>query len=230
MELSLVSFALCPYLQRASLLLREKGVAHDVRWVDLAHKPDWFAALSPRGQTPILLIDGELVEDGDAIMELLEEVHPAPPLHAPTPLGRARDRALSRYAAQEVFPAAYRLQCARDEDAARSALRGMVERLEPLEAALAHGEHLSAGGDRFGWADVALAPWGVRAALMKRSGHVDLASTLPRLSGWVTRLMTRPTVTHALPPDFEARVEEDMTRRDAWLLANPGALSGGLSA
>ncbi len=225
MELALVSFALCPYLQRASLLLREKGVTHDVRRVDLAAKPDWFRALSPRGRVPFLLVDGELVEDADAMMELLEELHPDPPMHAPTPLARARDRALSRYAAQELFPTAYRLQSARDEDEARSALRGLLDRLTPLEEALAHGPHLSDRGARFGWADIALAPFGVRADLMRRLGYVDVTAGLPSLAGWVARLVERPTVAHSLPPDFDTRVVDDMARRDAWLLANPGGLS-----
>lgn len=225
MELSLVSFALCPYLERASLLLREKGVVHDVRRVELAQKPDWFRALSPRGRTPLLLVDGELVEEPDAIMELLEELHPDPPLHAPSPLGRARDRALSRYAAQELFPTAYRLQSARDEDSARSALRGMLDRLAPLEEALAHREYLSDRGARYGWADVALAPFGVRTDLMRRRGYVDITTSLPALGAWVARLLARPAVGHSLAPDFEARVVDDMVRRDSWVLANPGGLS-----
>ncbi len=38
----LISFALCPYVQRAAILLAEKGVEFERINIDLANKPDWF--------------------------------------------------------------------------------------------------------------------------------------------------------------------------------------------
>jgi glutathione S-transferase len=40
--LELVSHHLCPYVQRAAIVLDEKGIAFDRTYVDLADKPDWF--------------------------------------------------------------------------------------------------------------------------------------------------------------------------------------------
>ncbi len=54
--LTLVSHTLCPYVQRAAIVLTEKGAAFERRWVDLANKPDWFKAISPLGKTPVLLV------------------------------------------------------------------------------------------------------------------------------------------------------------------------------
>ena len=51
----LVSLALCPYVQRAAIVLHEKGVPFERRDVDLADKPDWFLRVSPLGKTPVLL-------------------------------------------------------------------------------------------------------------------------------------------------------------------------------
>ena len=45
--LVLVSHALCPYVQRAAIVLREKGVPFERRDIDLANKPDWFLRISP---------------------------------------------------------------------------------------------------------------------------------------------------------------------------------------
>ena len=47
--LVLVSHALCPYVQRAAILLVEKGVPFERRDVDLANKPRWFLDVSPLG-------------------------------------------------------------------------------------------------------------------------------------------------------------------------------------
>ncbi len=51
-QLTLVSHALCPYVQRAAIVLIEKGVHFERRDIDLNNKPDWFLALSPLGKTP----------------------------------------------------------------------------------------------------------------------------------------------------------------------------------
>jgi glutathione S-transferase len=56
-SLTLVSHALCPYVQRAAIVLMEKNAAFKRLWVDLAQKPAWFLAVSPLGKTPVLLVD-----------------------------------------------------------------------------------------------------------------------------------------------------------------------------
>ena len=43
--LTLVSFDLCPYVQRAAITLVEKGIPFERRDVDLADKPAWFKSI-----------------------------------------------------------------------------------------------------------------------------------------------------------------------------------------
>jgi len=50
----LISFELCPYVQRSVMTLREKKVAYDIDYVDLSDRPDWFVELSPLGKVPVL--------------------------------------------------------------------------------------------------------------------------------------------------------------------------------
>jgi len=52
-NLTLISHPLCPFVQRAVIVLLEKGVAFDRVNVDLSAKPDWFLALSPTGKVPV---------------------------------------------------------------------------------------------------------------------------------------------------------------------------------
>ena len=72
-DLTLVSFDLCPYVQRAAIALAEKGVPFERRAVDLANRPDWFKTLSPLGKVPLLLIGGEVLFESAVIVEYLEE-------------------------------------------------------------------------------------------------------------------------------------------------------------
>ncbi|MDX5334434.1 MAG: glutathione S-transferase N-terminal domain-containing protein, partial [Gammaproteobacteria bacterium] len=42
MTMQLVSFKLCPFVQRSVITLIEKGVDYDITYIDLAEPPDWF--------------------------------------------------------------------------------------------------------------------------------------------------------------------------------------------
>jgi glutathione S-transferase len=55
--LHLISFAVCPYVQRALIALCEKQVEHQTTYIDLNEKPEWFLKISPRGKVPVLLVD-----------------------------------------------------------------------------------------------------------------------------------------------------------------------------
>ncbi len=96
-KLTLVSHHLCPYVQRASIALAEKGVPFERRHVDLSAKPEWFLAVSPLGKVPLLLVsqnDGTeaVIFESAVICEYLDETQPGAPLHPTDPLARARHR------------------------------------------------------------------------------------------------------------------------------------------
>ena len=86
-ELILVSHALCPYVQRAAIVLHEKGMAFELRDIDLARKPDWFLGISPLGKTPVLLAGGQAIFESAVICEYLDETS-LPALHPGDPLQR----------------------------------------------------------------------------------------------------------------------------------------------
>ena len=90
--LTLVSHALCPYVQRVAIVLHEKGLPFERRTIDLARKPAWFLAISPLGKTPVLQVRGHSLFESAVICEYLDEVA-MPALHPQDPLQRARHRA-----------------------------------------------------------------------------------------------------------------------------------------
>ena len=71
LPLTPVSHPLCPYVQRAEIVLREKDVAFARRDVDLARKPDWFLRISPLGKTPVLLVGEHAIFESAVICEYL---------------------------------------------------------------------------------------------------------------------------------------------------------------
>ena len=53
----LVSFTTCPWVQRAAIVLREKGAPFAFKHIDRDNRPDWFLAISPHRKVPVLRID-----------------------------------------------------------------------------------------------------------------------------------------------------------------------------
>ena len=163
--MNLIDAARCPYCARVRIVLAEKGIDHDVTQVDLSDRPQWLRELNPpHGRVPVL--DG-LPESG-VIMELLEELHPEPPLLPAQPAQRARARLhVHRFDSNlgdDYY--AYRRGDPNDLDA----------KLEALEV----GQSL--------FADIAYLPWVIRARDM-------LGVELPqRIADWLADLEQRPSV------------------------------------
>ena len=73
-RLTLVSFDICPYVERSRIVLLEKAVPHEVAFIDLANKPDWFLRISPMGRVPVLLVDSQPACSGRLDTELVDEL------------------------------------------------------------------------------------------------------------------------------------------------------------
>ena len=88
----LISFKLCPYVQRSVILLKEKGVDYDIEYIDVYDPPEWFLALSPTGKVPILQVEGTVLFESAVISEYIDEVY-APALHPSSSIKKAQNRA-----------------------------------------------------------------------------------------------------------------------------------------
>lgn len=82
---------------RVRIALGYKQLAYEPSFVNILdgeHKKPEYLAKNPIGHVPTLTIDGTSYVESVAIMELLEELYPDPPLLPKTPHERARVRAL----------------------------------------------------------------------------------------------------------------------------------------
>lgn len=82
--------------------LEWRGRAHDLRTGEQLAGD--YLALNPQGFVPALEASGEVLTQSLAIIEYLDEVHPAPPLLPADPLERARVRALAQVIACDTHP------------------------------------------------------------------------------------------------------------------------------
>ena len=92
---------------RVRIALNLKGLAYEAAFVHLPsgeHRAPAYGALNPQALVPTLDDGGHLLTQSLAILEYLEETHPAPPLLPKDPFERARVRSLALLVACEIHP------------------------------------------------------------------------------------------------------------------------------
>ncbi|ROZ64870.1 glutathione S-transferase family protein [Ramlibacter sp. WS9] len=211
---TLVSHHLCPYVQRAAIVLAEKGVPFERRHVDLAAKPDWFRAISPLGKTPVLLVQDEPLFESAVICEYLDETL-APRLHPQGALERARERGwmefgsaiLNTIAAFYNAPDAPALQARREELGAK---------FMQVEQALHAGGPWFAGA-RFGLVDAVFGPVFRYFDVFESLGEAGLFGETPRVHAWRQALAARPSVNQAVSAEYPRLLHDFLIARSSEL-------------
>jgi len=220
-SLTLISHPLCPFVQRAAIVLLEKNVPFERINVDLSAKPDWFLALSPTGKVPVLKVhqaDGEdaILFESVVICEYIEETQGGASMYPDDALLRARQRAWIEFATQTLADG-WQFLNATDPataDAKRAAFRA---RLQTLEAELGAGPYF--GGVAFGMVDAVYAPLFRYFAIIDPAVSQPIFEGLPRVSAWRAALAARPSVTDAVVEDYAQRFREHLRQHQA-LIAN----------
>lgn len=76
--IKVVSFKICPFVQRVTALLEAKHIPYEIEFISLSDKPQWFLDISPNAQVPALITEGGTpIFESEAIVEYLEEAYPA---------------------------------------------------------------------------------------------------------------------------------------------------------
>ncbi len=220
MQLTLVSHHLCPYVQRAAIVLLEKGVPFERRWVDLADKPGWFTAISPLGKTPVLLAGDEPVFESAVICEYLDETQ-APRLHPVDPLRRARERGWMEFGSS-VLDTIWRFYTAPDAQSLAAQHTSLQERFAQVERALDPCGPWFAG-ERFGLVDAVFGPVFRYFDTFEALGLRGWFDDLPRVRAWRAALAQRPSVRDAALPDHPQRLQAFLRSRGSELSRRIGA-------
>jgi len=110
MTLKLYTYWRSSAAHRVRIALAIKGVAAEHHPVQLVqgggeqHRPA-YRAIHPGGTVPALVLeDGTAITQSLAIIALLDELHPQPPLLPTTPIERARVRAAAELIACDIHP------------------------------------------------------------------------------------------------------------------------------
>jgi glutathione S-transferase len=200
--IKIVSFKICPFVQRVTALLEAKRVPYDIEFIILSDKPQWFLDISPTGQVPLMITDaGEVLFESDAIVEYIEEV--TPPLVADiTSVQRAKDRAWSYQASKH-----YLVQCSTMQSKDKSVLAEREAKLakafEKAEQQLGEGPFFN--GDKLGNVDIAWLPLLHRAEIVREYSGYDFLADYPKVREWQAALAETGLYEKSVASDFEAK-------------------------
>lgn len=109
MTLILYGAPLSPFVRKAEVVLREKGIPFESESVNIMPMPDWFKEISPARRIPVLRdtsvgTEGRAgtIPDSSAICAFLEKRKPAPALYPSDPFEHGRAVWLEEWADSEL--------------------------------------------------------------------------------------------------------------------------------
>lgn len=195
----LISFDLCPFVQRSVITLLEKEVEFDVEYIDLENKPDWFLEISPFGKVPLLQVGDVVLFESAIINEYLDEIY-GPSIHPSDPLIKAQNRAWIEFGNHLLFLeyGAVMAKTKDEFDKKRTVLRNEIAK---LEAVLSKGYYFN--GDEFGLIDAAYAPLFQRFVLIEDMTKTGILEDFPKIKNWIHHLVKRQSVMNSVPEGFD---------------------------
>ena len=209
----LVSFDVCPYVQRSVITLQEKGVPYEIEYIDLNNKPEWFMQLSPLGKVPILIIEDTVIFESATINEYLDEIAPGRKLQPSDPLQRAYNRAWIEFTST-VLVTRNQMQHATTEQETRRLAAIVNGQLARLEEQIDNGPFFN--GNDFSLVDAAAAPLFQRLAwLLELAPDLGVFNDLPKVTAWSEALLQRESVKRSTVADIRERYLSYLQSADA---------------
>ncbi|KAK8787993.1 hypothetical protein V5799_022233 [Amblyomma americanum] len=184
----------CPYALRALLVLKAKGVDHEVVNVNLRNRPEWYNEVLPAGTVPVLYQDDKVISGSMPIAEYLEEAYPQPHLLPTDPYLKALDRSFLDVALPAIDPVVSVLKGkgSREENWAT-----FLGKIALFEKELLKRQTNFFFGQQPGFVDYVMWPTFILArgiTAVCEELKMPAAEIFPRLSNWSQHMREEPCV------------------------------------
>ena len=214
MDIHLISFKTCPFVQRAVITLKYKNIDFDITYIDLADPPDWFLEISPLQKVPVLKVDGEILFESAVINEFLDDITDGA-LQPKDPLARAKNRAWIEFASN-MLGNLYMMKMSKEEEKYDKYRDRLIDQLQRVEKRLGDGPWFN--GADFSLADTAFAPFFRQDSVVDYKLSVLDPETMPKIDAWSRRLLALPAVKESVVDEFEDLFIDAMERNGSYSL------------
>ncbi|XP_056641715.1 pyrimidodiazepine synthase-like [Diorhabda sublineata] len=193
--LRLYSMKFCPYAQRAMLVLKAKKIPHEIVYINLFKKPEWYSKINAKTLVPALADGDKIVTESLDIADYLDEKYPENPLYSSDPNAKQKAKEII----DKLGPASKLFYTCILKDEGKTPeewAKSFLEVLQPLEDELAKCGTPFFGGDKPGMVDYMIWPWAERSSCIAIKLGQKLPfgdGDIPLLRKWRKNMMNDPT-------------------------------------
>ena len=213
-ELKLISFHLCPYVQRAIITLKEKKVPFTMVEIDLYNPPEWFDKVSPLGKVPVLMVDGKTPVFESAVINDYQDEITEPKLNPRDPLKKAKERAWIEFGS-ELMAVFYSVYTTQDRAAFEASLAEFFDTLSKLEPEV-QGPFFR--GYDFSLVDTSYAPLFLRLSFIPMLWDHTAWKAMPKVRSWAETLLKHTSVIESCPSDLKEGIIEYVKESGPYLM------------
>ncbi|UBF30703.1 glutathione S-transferase family protein (plasmid) [Kovacikia minuta CCNUW1] len=211
--LELVSHHLCPYVQRAVIILLEKGIPYQRTDVDLSNKPDWFRQISPLGKVPLLKVGDQVLFESAVICEYLDEITPGS-LHPTDSLLKAKHRAWIEFGSS-ILNTIAGFYTASTAEALEQKQLDLIDKFAWIERHWQGGPYFA--GANFSLVDAVYGPIFRYFDGFDTIADFKVFANTPQVRDWRHTLRSHPSVQQAVSEDYPQRLLTFLEQRNSYL-------------
>ena len=212
-HLKLISFTICPYVQRAMIVLNEKNISFDIEYIDLSAPPPWFYDVSPLEKVPVLLVDEKPLFESMVICDYLDEITPNS-LYPSDTFEKALNRSWIEFG-NDILDTTFNFLHENDVKKFNHLKETLIDRFEILEEEMPEGEYYN--GADFSIIDAVYAPLFLYLEQIEKYKDYGLFADAPNVKAWGQRLLQRPSVINSVPESYQADITAYLTGLDSIL-------------
>ena len=214
MKLELISFNVCPYVQRSVITLNHKKCEYDITFIDLNNPPEWFLEISPLGKVPVLKVDDkEILFESAVINEFIDDVTPGT-LKPSDPLTLAKNRAWIEYGGI-CLADLYMIADHSDEADMRNQMSECKTRLQRVEDILGNSTFFN--DEELSLIDAAYAPLLIRLDFMNEKLNLIDWDSFPKLKNWRDNLLDLDAVQKSIIDNFDLHYTNKIKGQNGYL-------------
>jgi glutathione S-transferase len=214
MKPKLISFKLCPFVQKAVLTLLAKGVEYDIEYIDLENPPEWFLKISPLGKVPVLQVGEHVLFESSVIVEYLDEIY-GDSLHPADPVVKAKNRSWMEFG-NECLMNSFNLIVTPEEAAFNEQREALLNKLDQLENQIKNAPFFN--GKVLSLVDLSFIPFFQRLEYMDEvtPGLVDKARH-PKVNQWASHMLGQHIVADSTVKEIKQLYNGMMKKRNGYL-------------
>lgn len=213
MKIELISFKLCPFAQRAIILLKAQNIDYQMNYINPMDTPNWFKKISPTGQVPLLKVDDKIVFESSVITEFINDIGGGN-MHPSDDIIKANNRSWIAFSST-MFDDLFNIITG-DEEKFNLSKKSLFNKLEKIEQIKNNSSFFN--GDKFKMIDAAFAPIFMRINwINKFTNNAISLEKFTKLNNWSGEILALDFVKNSVVEGLDDVYYSNIENREGFL-------------